>query len=203
MAKVGRRRGNLEASIITLCAGYLRFLRSPDFLFPEKKNTTRAKKKSRPAKRTATNVSSIVDNDCPRRNALSLERNILALDSEPILALSAPSCPSFNVFWAARSSSYASVFLSSTGAIRSLFRWSAVSWISLVLLINALFKPFRTDVPPALIVTRPAAAGRSARVLDFGRPASLVVFAFNSHLLSGLVIPIHFFLALFLKQLVS
>ncbi len=54
-----------------------------------------------------------------------------------------------------------------------------------------------------LIVTRPAAAGYSGHFLDFGGPVGLVVFAFNSHLLSGLVIPIHFFLALFLKQLVS
>jgi hypothetical protein len=121
-------------------SGYRRRWRFPNFLLPEKKDTTRARKKSRPTKRTATEVSRIVDNDWPRRNAPPLNCKVLGFGSGSIWPVSVPPCPSFSVFCAARL--ITSIFLSSAATIGWLFRSSAVSCISLVLLISAFSKIF-------------------------------------------------------------
>jgi hypothetical protein len=134
------RLGRSQTSSHLPRSGYRRRSRSPDFLLPEKKDTTRARKKSRPAKRTATKVSRIVDNGWPRRNAPPLNRKVLGFDSGSIWPISVPVCPSFSMFWAARLIS--SIFLSSAATIGWLFRSSAVSCISLVLLISAFSKIF-------------------------------------------------------------
>src|SRR5258708_5989038 len=136
-------------------SGYLRRWQFPDFLLPEKKDTTRARTKSRPAKRTATKVSRIVDNDWPRRNAPPLRREVFAFDSGSIWPVSVPPWPSFIVFCGARLIS--SIFRSSAATIGWLFRSSAVSCISLVLLINAFFKIFVSIYPSRLTLTQPAA----------------------------------------------
>jgi hypothetical protein len=151
------------------------------------------------AKRTATKVSRIVDNHWPRRKAPPLDRKVFAFDSGSTWPVSASPCPLFSAFCAARLIS--SIFLSSAATTGWLFRSSAVSCISLVLLISAFFKIFVSIYPSRLILTQPDAPDTVA-TLRKRNAGGLVVLEPNSHLLSSPAVPIHFFRALSLKQLV-
>src|SRR5258707_3982336 len=131
----------------------------PIFYFVKRRMLHTPGKKSRPAERIAIKVSRIVDNDWPRRNAPPLDRKVFAFGSGSTWPGSASPCPSFSVFCARLISS---IFLSSAATIGWLFKSSAVSCMSLGLLISAFFKIFVSIYRSRLIVTH-STGGRMLR----------------------------------------